>query len=725
MKKLLIYLLLVNITVTLAAQQHVIDSIYSVLKTEKDDTVKVKNLITLGRLLLMQARYKETDSVTGVLKQLVLKYNDTLGITAYYKVCGSACYVQGNYQGALKNYVEALKLNEKLGNKQEIASICANIGSIYYSQGNYPQALENYLRALRLNEAAGNTHGICNAYVNIGVVHEAETNYSEALRYYNLALKEYEKSGDKDGIANVCGNMGNVYQELGNFDEALEAEQKSLELCRQLGYNVGMGIAYVNIGDAYEAKKDYSRAFDSYTHALKILEGAKHKRGMGYSYEGLGSVSIKLKKYQPAKAYLDSALTVSKQIGAKEVSKGAYNYLTKLDSATGDYKAALKDYKEFIAYGDSMKNEENTKKLVSEQMQYEFDKKQAEEKAIQDKKDADTAAANKRQQIITGSVSIGLLLVLIFSGLLLNRFRITRKQKMIIEEQKELVEQKNKEVVDSITYAKRLQDAILPPLSIIEKYLPESFVLYKPKDIVAGDFYWMEASPTPPKEGLELNSSFPLSGGQRGAGTIFIAAADCTGHGVPGAMVSVVCSNALNRAVKEFKITEPGKILDKVRELVLETFSQRDPFGERSESDVQDGMDISLCCINTQTKEVQWSGAYNSLWYIQNGDMKEIAGDKQPIGKTDNPKPFTTHTIIFPPNRGDKGGLLYLFTDGYADQFGGPKGKKFKYKQLQEKLLAMSHQPMEKQKQELEAVLEQWKGNLEQTDDICMVGIKV
>jgi len=269
--------------------------------------------------------------------------------------------------------------------------------------------------------------------------------------------------------------------------------------------------------------------------------------------------------------------------------------------------------------------------------------------------------------------------------------RKTENANFIISTQKKALEEKTKEILDSITYAKRLQDAILPPLASIKQLLPESFVLYKPKDIVAGDFYWMEQV----------------------GDIILIAAADCTGHGVPGALVSVVCSNALNRTVKEFHIMESGKILDKARELILETF-------EKSESNVQDGMDISLCCINKKTNEIEWSGAYNSLWYIHSGEIKEVPADKQPMGKYDKPFPFKTHSL-----KAAKGDTLYLFTDGYADQFGGPKGKKFKYKQFQELLLANSSDTMENQKLQLEKALDAWKGGLEQVDDILVIGIQV
>ncbi|HXB12824.1 MAG TPA: SpoIIE family protein phosphatase, partial [Bacteroidia bacterium] len=247
----------------------------------------------------------------------------------------------------------------------------------------------------------------------------------------------------------------------------------------------------------------------------------------------------------------------------------------------------------------------------------------------------------------------------------------------------------------------QLQDAILPPLRLIKQHLPESFVFYKPKDIVAGDFYWMEKT----------------------GDTLLVAAADCTGHGVPGALVSVVCSNALNRAVKEFKIKEPGKILDKVRELVVETFSQKDPLGEKK-WEIQDGMDISLVAIShrplANSFDVQWSGANNALWYVQNNEMKEIPADKQPISRYYNDTSFNTHTLDL-----KKGDTLYLFTDGYADQFGGDKGKKLRNIQFKQILFANTTKPMEEQKRLLEDALNEWKGSLTQVDDILVMGIRV
>jgi serine phosphatase RsbU (regulator of sigma subunit) len=272
-----------------------------------------------------------------------------------------------------------------------------------------------------------------------------------------------------------------------------------------------------------------------------------------------------------------------------------------------------------------------------------------------------------------------------------------------IEEKHLVIEEKNREITDSITYAKRIQEAILPPLDFIQENLPDSCVYYRPKDIVAGDFYWAEKS-----------------------GDLFlIAAADCTGHGVPGAMVSVVCSNALNRSVKEFGLSDPGKILDKTREIVLENFS-------KSKEAIKDGMDISLISVEKTSGgyTVKWAGANNPLWYIsatgragsmpEDPVLNELKADKQPIGLCDEPKPFTTHTLHL-----HKGDTLYLFTDGYADQFGGPKGKKFKYKQFEELLLATKQLPLSEQFKSVALTLQAWKGSLEQIDDVCVIGIRL
>ena len=260
--------------------------------------------------------------------------------------------------------------------------------------------------------------------------------------------------------------------------------------------------------------------------------------------------------------------------------------------------------------------------------------------------------------------------------------------------QKNEIEHQHQEIIDSIAYAKRIQTAILPPDNFIKQHLPQSFILYKPKDIVAGDFYWLQKITSP-------NSSDEL---------ILFAAADCTGHGVPGAMVSVICNNGLNRSVREDKLTDPGKILNRTREIVSEEFG-------KSEEAVNDGMDIALCSLNKN--KLNYSGANNPLWIIRKGavEIEEYKANKQPIGNYINSKPFDTHEIeLF------EGDTIYIFSDGFSDQFGGDKGKKFKASNFKKLLLSIQGKSPEEQKIVINDTFENWKGSLEQLDDVCVIG---
>jgi serine phosphatase RsbU (regulator of sigma subunit) len=308
------------------------------------------------------------------------------------------------------------------------------------------------------------------------------------------------------------------------------------------------------------------------------------------------------------------------------------------------------------------------------------------------------ASKIEKQKSIIWLSAIFLVIVTFLGGLAYRSYRLKNKANILISKQKEkievqheVLEEQHREITDSINYAKRIQDAILPPLKLVRGYMPDSFILYKPKDIIAGDFYWMEG----------INK------------LIIFAAADCTGHGVPGAMVSVVCHNAMNRAVREFKLVEPDEILNKTREIVLETF-------EKSDEDVRDGMDIALCTINTESNKLSFAGANNGLYFIRNGEINQIKPDKQPIGKFDDAKPFNKHEIQL-----EKGDVLYTFSDGYADQFGGPKGKKFMYKPFRELLLSIHQKPMDDQHNILMDTFENWRGSMDQIDDVCIIGVRI
>jgi serine phosphatase RsbU (regulator of sigma subunit) len=389
---------------------------------------------------------------------------------------------------------------------------------------------------------------------------------------------------------------------------------------------------------------------------------------------------IKEGKNADAKILIDSALFFLKQIPdlTKEIDLKVQ--LSKALHNSSAYDAAFATLNEALILKDSLYRVNLEEKLSELNTVYEVEKKESQIASLNE--------SRYKQKLINylltsvGIISVGLLLIMI------RAFFRKKRDNQVIQFQKQLVEHKNKEITDSINYAKRIQEAILPSRADLASNLSNGFILYKPKDIVAGDFYWLE----------QVENS------------TYVAAADCTGHGVPGALVSVICSSALSKTLLEENKFETGLILDRTRELVIEKFS-------KSEENVQDGMDISLCRING--KELEWSGANNPLWVISDGELLEIKPNKQPIGKIDNPAAFTTHSLTLKANS-----MVYLFTDGYADQFGGEEGKKFKYKAFKELLIAISELTLNQQKEQLDAHFEAWKGAHEQVDDVCVIGIR-
>ena len=643
MKKLLLFATFITLVLSLNcfAQQNNIDSLLTLLKTTKEDTTKVK---ILNNLFL---HYEFTDDEkAGEYLNKALSISQSIVPKGIAKKSLSTTYIhlgyfeedKGNYPEALKNYLHALEIKQETGDKQGVADSYNNIGSVYYAQGNYPEALKNYFASLKIFEAIGNKKDNAASHNNIGIIYYNQGNYPEALKNHFASLKIKEAIGDKAGVSYSYNNIGNVYVAQGNYQEALNNYFASLKIKEAMGDKKGIASSYNNIGLVYYDQANYQEALKNYYASLKIKEEIGDNAGIATSYSNIGKIFIKQRKYNEAEKYLIKAKELSQKIGHKKYLRDTFIGLMNLDSAKGNYKGAYENHKLYILYRDSIDNEETRKKTIQGQMTYDFEKKEAvataEHKKELENQHALADEKSRKQKAVLLLVSCVLLLVFVFAGFIFRSLRITRKQKHIIELQKKrveqqkqevehqklLVEEHQKEIIDSITYAKRLQQAILPSEEEINKYLPDSFIFYKPKDIVAGDFYWMHvvqfenvniSQPSNPAGGFENikkenNKQHQL---------VFIAAADSTGHGVPGAMVSVVCSNALNRAVNEFKLIDTGKILDKTRELVLETFA-------KSGEEIKDGMDISLLCLRYQVQsskllEVQWSGANNPLWFTE------------------------------------------------------------------------------------------------------------
>ncbi|MEO8760188.1 MAG: tetratricopeptide repeat protein [Bacteroidia bacterium] len=708
MKKIYLFVIVILFGITKLGFSQKLDSLWQVYDNKTlQDTVRLKTLQIIAE------RYKNNNPDTAIiLSENIIKLaaktdvkKTKLFTSIAFNLIGR-CYInKGDYTQASEYILKALEICKEIENKSGIGYCYTNMANIYGIQSNYPKALEFSLKALQLLEEIGDKNGAANCYNNIGNIYADQFNYDKALTYYLKALHVRENISNKKGIASSYANLGSLYINMAaagsnkmTYHKALDYFLRAIVLKEEIGDKQGIGNCYGNIGSIYLATSDYKKALEYFSKSLSIRQQIGDNQGINSCYISFSDLYNKYEDYKKSILYCDSTLTIAKEIGNIANERLAYQNLAEANNKLGNYKQAYENEVLFKQLTDSIFNTDNSKQLGDLKTQFEVDKKEAELKVKAEAEKAINNEEKKRQQFTIYAVAGVLLIVFIFSVFLFRRFKITQKQKHIIGlqkdevlRQKHIVEEHQREIIDSITYAKRLQQAILPSNDEIKKYLPDTFIYYKPKDIVAGDFYWME----------HLDN------------LTFMAAADSTGHGVPGAMVSVVCSNALNRALKEFGLRDTGKILDKTRELVLETF-------EKSGENIKDGMDISLIRIETSTLNLQWSGANNALLYIANNELTEVKADKQPIGQTDNPKPFTTHILQL-----ERGDIIYLMTDGYPDQFGGDKGKKYKYKQLEVNLLTNSHKSLIEQKDLLARSFETWKGNLEQVDDVTIIGIKL
>jgi serine phosphatase RsbU (regulator of sigma subunit) len=498
--------------------------------------------------------------------------------------------------------------------------------------------------------------------------------------------------------------MATCYQKLKQYSSAQTYLHKSLLLRQEVSDTVGMAMAYHNIGINHQLTNDKDSAIIFFNKSLSYLSNMSENIGHAYNYLELGNTLLQQHKLPEAEKYLLSSLRISENGELEGLKVEIYKYLSNLYEQKQDFKKAFTYQNLYLYSKENVESDESKNEILKKELEYDFTKRQELQRKDAENRQAISNAEIKSQKKLTTGAVIALV---ILSGLILIVFRSynqKRKANDIISKQKEIVEHKNKEILDSINYAKYIQNALLPSEKSISELKIDCFILFKPKDIVSGDFYWIHNNPSTNSTEKE----------------VYIAAVDCTGHGVPGALVSVVGNNGLNRCVKEYGIHDTGKILDKLSELVEETF-------EKSENELKDGMDISLLKICSVSNSIannnitlQWSGANNPLWIIRKNSkiLEEIKADKQPVGKFSERKNFTSHDIVL-----EKGDRLYLFTDGYADQFGGEKGKKFKYKQLEDLLISSAHLSLLEQKNLLDKAFTKWKGNLEQVDDVCLIGI--
>jgi serine phosphatase RsbU (regulator of sigma subunit)/TPR repeat protein len=633
-----------------------------------------------------------------VLADQLLKFSQKteykIGMVDVLSLSGYLFFRVGNYPKALDSYQRGLKISEEINDKIGTASILIRIGFLYHDTEEIITALKYYQRSLNIYEEINYLPGIGSIYNEYGSIYRAEKDYSKALDYYLKSIAINDSLNDAGSNSAMFLNIGDLYLEQKDFIKALDYFNKGLIIYEKTGDKLGIASGLAGIGDVYSEQGNIKEALEYLQKSLSISEQINDNQGSSSTLLSLGDIYYNQGNYSESLRICKKSLALAKKLGDIGDQQSSCDCLYLAYKAVGNLNQALIYHELMMAFTDSLQSKETSKKLL----QMEFSKqllaanlKSATEEKLLDAQIQAQLSELKHDRIKMYALYGGISLLLIFAVTIFNRFKKTQKQKFIIEKQKEEVERAHAKIKDSIVYAQRIQKAILPPNKIIKGYFKDSFVLYKPKDVVAGDFYWMEA-----KENI-----------------ILFAAADCTGHGVPGAIVSVLCNNGLNRSVREYGLTDPGMILGKTREIVVEEF-------EKSEEDVKDGMDIALCSLDLKEKRLKFAGAHNPLWIIRNGELNEIKADKQPIGKFDYSEPFTTHS-----QKLESGDSIYMFSDGFADQFGGPKGKKFLSKNLKKLILSIQKKSMNEQKLVLDEAFESYRGKEIQLDDVCIFSVKV
>lgn len=684
MKKILIIISIITYCGFITAQNYADKEYYLIDSLDlsdltKSDSLCIEKYISLyhnTKIDTLQFIYLDT-LITNVYNENTwTSYNDFL-----YE------FIQINSSGITNKKVLQLY-------KEHEANCLNNFGYYYMSKGDVKNSLDYYNKSLKLRLKCNDFTGQANSYLNIGFVYESQNEIDEAIQFYKKALAIYNQIDNEIGIARSNTHLGNLSIVNKDYILALYNYKKAIEIYLAENSEFDLSNGYTCLGNVYLSLENYKKSEEYILLAINLKIKLGDKIGLSKNYFLYGKLLMDIEHFKEAKTYVKKSFLLAQSLNNPNqilLSANTYGELLKKE---GNYKEALELFELSLKTKDTIYSIENQKTVIQRKFQFEYNKQKAIDNANFENELALNLKEKEKQKTIA-FFSMGIvLIILVFLFLLSRRLKDVKRKSLIIETQKievtsahKILAIKNKEIIDSINYAKRIQTAILPSSKILNKYLSNYFVLYQPKDIVAGDFYWLEYK----------NNQ------------LFFAVADCTGHGVPGAMVSVVCNNGLNRSVREHNIVSPEAILNKTREIVIQEFG-------KSVDEVKDGMDIALCTLTDN--ELCYAGANNPLWIIRkDSNMVEVyKADKQPIGVFSKANDFTKHKLVL-----KTGDTVYLFSDGYIDQFGGEKDKKFKSVNFKKLLLSISKLPMDEQKNELELFFNKWKGDLEQLDDVCIL----
>jgi len=617
---------------------------------------------------------------------------------------------------------KSLAIQREINDQQGEAYSLSNLGTIYDSKGDIYKALEFYFASIKIREKLNNKASLAQSYNNIAVLYNHQNDLINCVKYHFESLKIRKEIKDARGVALAYNNIGSTYTHLieinfkgkdnipdSLFKKSLEYFQKGYAYYEEENDKHGMALALFNIGDYYMLQadcffKNNPAKFDSiiniseslFMQSFEIFSRLNEKEWVANIYNGLANVYWRKKKNIKAIENGEKAMELAQELGYPETIQNSANILRKIYQEKHEFQKALEMSDLYYTMRDSVVNDNNKKESLSKYFLYQSEKQQLLAEANHEKMELVFSTKSKQKNMIIYFVIAGLVAFAIFGIFMYKRFKITQKQNRIIHEQKQIVEQQKymveesqKEVLDSINYAKRIQYALLANDELLTENLKSHFILFKPKDIVSGDFYWA----------TKHDNKF------------YLAVCDSTGHGVPGAFMSLLNIGFLSEAIKEKNIFEPHKIFNYVRQRLIESISKEEQ---------QDGMDGILICIEESSDIITYAAAHNAPILVRENELIELPKDKMPVGKGEKLADFNLHNI-----KVKQGDTLYLYTDGYADQFGGDKGKKFKYKTLNNLLLSINASTLDEQARILNQNFIDWRDKLDQVDDVLVLGIKI
>lgn len=606
-------------------------------------------------------------------------------------------------------------------NKRYMSNALNSMGLSFMTMGNHSGAIKSFSQSLKLEEDMGNKKGIGRCLTNMANIYYDQGDKVRTIEYIKRSLDIFEEIGFKKGIATSLDNLGTLSKDSGEYENAINYHLRSLAIDEERGDKWGIAYSLDNIGIIYRLQGDFSRAIEYHTRALSIEEEVNNKRGITRCLNNIEITYNKKKDYKNAIIYGKQGLQIAQEIGdAGELMDISYDLYLAYKN-TGDIKNALEMHELYFQMRDSIRSEQSRKEILSQQFKYDYEKRIAIDSIAHTKeieiKDLKIAKIEEEKKVHTAErngLIVGIGLMIILAVVVYRNLWRKKKDNALLKKQKQEILEKNEElnqlieevttqrdmideilndVSQSIDYATHIQESILPKTELLNEYVSDSFVFFRPKDRVSGDFYWWTH--------LENHT--------------IITAADCTGHGVPGAFMSMLGISFLREIVMKEYITHTGVILRKLRKEIINVLRQKGVVGEQ-----KDGMDMAIISINREDNTVQFSGANNPLYLLRSGVITEYKGDKMPIAIYEKMEKYNTYDIQL-----QKGDLLFLFSDGFPDQFGGPDGKKFKYKPFKQLLVSIANKPMNEQKEILNTTFENWKANEEQVDDVVIVGIKI